>query len=71
MERKTKRGDIEREGMAEQTASEEIVNDSLGTVDTADSTGLDTELEKEHGVESESPEPDGSAAKSDQADGAV
>lgn len=69
MDRTTKRSDVERAGLTDDTSPEEVVNDSLGRVDTADSTGLDTDLEKEHGIEREIPETGIPETKSDQADG--
>jgi hypothetical protein len=71
MEPKSRRSNVEREGMPDDTSSEEVVNDSLGTVDTADSTGLDTELEKQHGIEREIPETESADTEPDQADGTV
>jgi hypothetical protein len=67
MDRTIRRSNVEREGLPDDTAADEMVNDSLGTVDTADSTGLDPELEKEHGIERENPETEPSAARPDQA----
>jgi hypothetical protein len=39
----TKRVNAELEGPSEEESKEDVVNDSLGTVDPADSTGLDSD----------------------------
>jgi hypothetical protein len=38
-----KRVNVEREGPSEDESKKDVVNDSLGTVDTADSTGLESD----------------------------
>jgi hypothetical protein len=43
MTQETKRVNVEREGPSEEESKKEVVNDSLGTVDPADSTGLDSD----------------------------
>jgi hypothetical protein len=43
MTQETKRVSVESEGTSEEEAKKDVVNDSLGTVDTADSTGLDSD----------------------------
>jgi hypothetical protein len=40
MPEKTKRSDMERDELSENESADEVSNDSLGTVDTSDSTGL-------------------------------
>jgi hypothetical protein len=42
MNQETKRVNVELEGPSEEESKKEVVNDSLGTVDPADSTGLDS-----------------------------
>jgi hypothetical protein len=55
MTQETKRVNVEREGPSEDESKKDVVNDSLGTVDPADSTGLDSDLatedEKREGTE--------------------
>ena len=43
MTQKTKRVNVESEGTSEEESKKDVVNDSLGTVDTADSNGLDSD----------------------------
>jgi hypothetical protein len=43
MTQETKRVNVEREGPSEDESKKDVVNDSLGTVDPADSTGLDSD----------------------------
>jgi hypothetical protein len=43
----TKRVNVERDGPSEEESKKDVVNDSLGTVDPADSTGLDSDLQAE------------------------
>jgi hypothetical protein len=42
MAQETKRTNVEIEGPSEDESKKDVVNDSLGTVDPADSTGLDS-----------------------------
>jgi hypothetical protein len=44
-----KRVNVEREGPSEEESKKDVVNDSLGTVDPADSTGLDSDEPAGHG----------------------
>ena len=43
MTQETKRVNVESEGTSAEESKKDVVNDSLGTVDTADSTGLDSD----------------------------
>jgi hypothetical protein len=47
MTQETKRVNVESEGTSEEESKKDVVNDSLGTVDPADSTGLDSDLPAE------------------------
>jgi hypothetical protein len=42
MAEEEKRADVKRKPISEEESEEEVVNDSMGTVDLADSTGLDS-----------------------------
>jgi hypothetical protein len=43
MTQETKRASVELEAPSEDESKRDVVNDSLGTVDPADSTGLDSD----------------------------
>jgi hypothetical protein len=47
----TRRKSVEQTPLSEDEAKDEVVNDSLGTVDTADANGLETDEAENKGSE--------------------